>query len=123
MYRLLIHSPFFQVTILSLMTAFNLTQLFSSGPMPIDYRPKHQSFVASQVLPFATNFLLQVVERPEKEKSKQIRFIINDAVIPIADSYPGCSYDKDGFCAVETVVAALKKRIAEIDFEYDCYGK
>lgn len=46
----------------------------------------------------------------------------NDAVLPISGSYPGCPVNPDGLCAFDTVVSVLEKRIAEIDFNYDCYG-
>lgn len=48
--------------------------------------------------------------------------ILNDAVLPLHDSYPGCPEDPNGLCAVETVLEALRKREAEIDFEGDCFG-
>ena len=46
----------------------------------------------------------------------------NDAVIPIHESYPGCPYDSNGKCSFETVLTALRARIDEIDFDYDCFG-
>jgi len=46
----------------------------------------------------------------------------NDAVVPIDKSYEGCEYNADGLCAFDTVVAALQKRIGEIDFDYACFG-
>jgi hypothetical protein len=46
----------------------------------------------------------------------------NDAVVPVHGSYKGCPKNADGLCAFDTVVSALEKRIAEIDFDYDCFG-
>lgn len=46
----------------------------------------------------------------------------NDAVLPIDKSYPGCPSDENGLCAFDTVLAALEKRVKEIDFDYDCFG-
>lgn len=46
----------------------------------------------------------------------------NDAVVPISDSYDGCSDDPNGLCSFDTVVSVLQKRIDEIDFEYDCFA-
>jgi hypothetical protein len=46
----------------------------------------------------------------------------NDAVVPVADSYEGCTSDPNGLCAFDTVVSVLQKRIAEIDFDYDCFA-
>lgn len=45
-----------EVVVLDTLTALNLSALFSSGPLPVDSRPSsQQSFVASQVVPFATH--------------------------------------------------------------------
>ena len=45
----------------------------------------------------------------------------NDAVVPITN-YPGCPKDSNGLCAFDTVVSALQKRSAEIDYNYDCFA-
>ncbi|ADV21280.1 acid phosphatase [Cryptococcus gattii E566] len=111
-----------EVVLLDTLTAFNLTALFSTGALPVDKRVEGSSFVASQVVPFATHLVVQVLECANQTPTKQIRFIINDAVVPIDKSYEGCGSNKDGMCAFDTVVAALQKRIAEIDYDYDCHG-
>lgn len=46
----------------------------------------------------------------------------NDAVVPVADSYAGCEANEHGLCAFDTVVSVLQDRIAEIDFDWDCFG-
>ena len=46
----------------------------------------------------------------------------NDAVVPIDQSHPGCPWNKDGLCPIDTIASALKNRLAEIDFDYDCFG-
>ena len=46
----------------------------------------------------------------------------NDAVVPVAGSYAGCPEDEQGLCAFDTVVSVLQDRIAEIDFDYDCFA-
>lgn len=46
----------------------------------------------------------------------------NDAVVPLTGSYPGCAYDKHGRCALDTVINGLTARVAEIDFDYACFG-
>ncbi|WVQ85369.1 hypothetical protein IAT38_007534 [Cryptococcus sp. DSM 104549] len=111
-----------EVVLLDTFTAFNLTALFSTGPLRTDKRDDSSSFVASQVVPFATHMAIQVLECADQTPSKQIRFMINDAVLPIDKSYEGCEWNKDGLCSFDTVVAALQKRIAEIDYDYDCNG-
>lgn len=46
----------------------------------------------------------------------------NDAVLPLNESYPGCEANFHGLCSFDNVVELLKKRIEEIDFDYDCYA-
>jgi hypothetical protein len=110
-----------EVVVLDTLTALNLTALFSGGPLDIEKRTD-SSFSASRVVPFGTHLVVQVLECSSCIPSKQIRFIVNDAVIPIHDSYEGCDWNKDGMCAFDTVIAAWKKRIQEINFDYDCFA-
>ena len=49
-------------------------------------------------------------------------FLRNDAVVPIDQSHPGCPWSDDGLCPLDTITAALKNRINEIDFDYACFG-
>lgn len=46
----------------------------------------------------------------------------NDAVLPIDKSYPGCPQNAEGLCSFDTVLSALRQRVKEIDFDYDCFG-
>lgn len=112
-----------EVVVLDTLTAFNLTALFS-GP-PLNYATGNEgtnSFVASKVIPFATHFTTQILTCPARNQTKQIRFIVNDAVVPVADSHPGCPVDKDGLCPFDTMVKVLRARVDEIDFDYDCFA-
>jgi hypothetical protein len=111
-----------EVVVLDVLTAFNLTALFDGPPLSPTGNERSNSFVASRIVPFATHFTTQVLSCPAKSASKQIRFIVNDAVIPIDGSYPGCPADKDGLCSFDNVVSVLQKRSAEIDYAYDCLG-
>lgn len=108
--------------VLDTLTALNLTALFGSGPLRTDKRDDSASFVASKVVPFATHFHIQILECSDMVPTKQMRFMLNDAVLPIDKSYSGCDYNDDGLCAFDTVVAALQQRIEEIDFQYDCFA-
>ncbi|KAL1865799.1 hypothetical protein VTK73DRAFT_5046 [Phialemonium thermophilum] len=85
-----------EVVVLDTLTAFNLTALFCGPPLSVTGNRKDNSFIASKVVPFATHFTVQVLECPAYNESKQIRFIVNDAVIP--------------------------NRISEIDYNYDCFA-
>ncbi|KAJ9125111.1 hypothetical protein QFC22_000064 [Naganishia vaughanmartiniae] len=112
-----------EVVVLDTLTALNLSAIFSSGPPPLTGRPEQQhSFVASQVVPFATHLVIQVMECSQMSPTKQVRFLLNDAVLPIDKSYPGCPQNAQGLCSFDTVLSALRQRVKEIDFDYDCFG-
>ena len=137
-----------EVVVLDTLTAFNLTALFN-GPVSYTFgltltqrvhslenthyanaiKPLNpmmnlgqNSFVASKQVPFATHFTTQVLNCPARNVTQQIRFIVNDAVVPVADSHPGCPVDADGLCPLPTMIKVLQARINEIDFNYDCYA-
>ncbi|KAI2627147.1 phosphoglycerate mutase-like protein [Xylaria nigripes] len=109
-----------EVVVLDTLTAFNLTALFDGPPLDLKQNQKQNTFVASKAVPFATHFTVQVLECGAYEPSKQM--IRNDAVISVADSYPGCPEDPHGLCSFEHVVDILKDRIDEIDYDYDCFA-
>lgn len=44
----------------------------------------------------------------------------NDAILPLHKTYPGCRQDKNGLCAVPTVVKGLTARLAQIDHHKVC---
>ncbi|KAI1387370.1 phosphoglycerate mutase-like protein [Hypoxylon trugodes] len=111
-----------EVVVLDTLTAFNLTALFNGPPLSATENRRQNSFSASKLVPFGTHFVVQVLECPAYQPTKQARFLVNDAVIPIADSYSGCSADPHGLCSFENVVSVLKDRINEIDFDYDCFA-
>jgi len=111
-----------EVVVLDTLTAFNLTALFNGPPLSLNTNLGENSFVASKQVPFATHFTTQVLNCPARNVTQQIRFIVNDAVVPVADSHPGCGVDPDGLCALPTMINVLQARINEIDFNYDCYA-
>ncbi|KAH7092348.1 histidine phosphatase superfamily [Paraphoma chrysanthemicola] len=111
-----------EVVVLDTLTAFNLTALFNGPPLSPSGNRRQNSFVASKLVPFATHFTAQVLSCPAYQPTKQIRFLVNDAVIPINESYPGCPADPNGLCSFDNVVSVLQKRSAEIDFNYDCFA-
>ncbi|KAK7955847.1 phosphoglycerate mutase-like protein [Apiospora aurea] len=111
-----------EVVVLDTLTAFNLSALFKGPPLSLKQNERRNSFSSSRVVPFATHFTTQVLECPAYQPTKQIRFLVNDAVLPINESYPGCEANPYGLCSFDNVVSVLLKRIEEIDFNYDCYG-
>lgn len=65
-----------EVVVLDTLTAFNLTALFQGPPLSPKGNRGQNSFVASQVVPFATHFTTQVLSCPAYQPTKQIRFIV-----------------------------------------------
>lgn len=111
-----------EVVVLDTLTAFNFTALFNGPPLNGTQNNNNNSFVASRLVPFATHFTTQVLYCPAYQQPKQIRFLINDAVIPLSGSHQGCPSDANGLCSFDNVVSVLQKRSAEINFNYDCFA-
>ncbi|KPI35328.1 3-phytase A [Cyphellophora attinorum] len=111
-----------EVVVLDTLTAFNLSALWNGPPLSPNGNTHQNNFVASKLVPFATHFTSQILECPAMQPSKQVRFIVNDGVVPLYGSYPGCPQNANGLCDMDTVINVLQQRIAEIDFNYSCYG-
>ncbi|CAD0029230.1 unnamed protein product [Aureobasidium pullulans] len=111
-----------EVVVLDTLTAFNLTALFHGPALSPSGNQGTNSFVASKLVPFATHFTTQIMTCPSRNQTKQIRFLVNDAVVPVSDSHPGCPVDKDGLCGFDTMVSILQKRVQEINYNYDCFA-
>ncbi|GAB1736415.1 hypothetical protein NU219Hw_g7565t1 [Hortaea werneckii] len=112
-----------EVVVLDTLTAFNFTALFNGPPLNYTLGNEHtNTFVASKIVPFATHFTTQIMTCPARNQTKQIRFLVNDAVIPVHESHPGCPRDPDGLCPFDTMISVLQARAREIDFEYDCFA-
>ncbi|THY15987.1 phosphoglycerate mutase-like protein [Aureobasidium pullulans] len=111
-----------EVVVLDTLTAFNLTALFNGPALSPTGNQGTNSFVASKLVPFATHFTTQIMTCPSRNQTKQIRFLVNDAVVPVSDSHPGCPVDKDGLCGFDTMISILQKRVQEINYNYDCFA-
>ncbi|KAF9516142.1 hypothetical protein BS47DRAFT_1341238 [Hydnum rufescens UP504] len=110
-----------EVVVLHIITALNLTNFATDGPLPADHIPPNRKFIASQLAPFATNIQFQLLSCSSTPTPSQIRIIINDGVTPLT-SIAGCPDQKDGMCPVDTFVEAEKTVLREADWEWDCHG-
>ncbi|KAJ7314247.1 acid phosphatase [Mycena albidolilacea] len=117
-------------TIISAITvAMNFTTLVATGPLPATHIPPNRSYMVNQIAPFAANLVGQVLTCPSSSKSTSItstapthiRWLLNDAVVPLT-GIAGCANSKDGLCAFDTFVKGMQQRIAEVDFEFGCFG-
>ncbi|KAI7265764.1 phosphoglycerate mutase-like protein [Hortaea werneckii] len=113
-----------EVVVLDTLTAFNLTALFAGPPLNYTLGGNEglNTFVASKLVPFATHFTTQIMTCPARNQTRQIRFLVNDAVVPVHDSHPGCPVDPDGLCPFDTMLHVLQARASEIDFKHDCFA-
>lgn len=110
----------------AIVVALNLTTLAQSGPLPADQRLEPRSFISTQVSPFGAQLAAQVLTCPtapdSSSTSRHIRFILNDAIIPL-DGLEGCQTDKlTGMCDLNNFISGLQTRLSEIDYQQVCFG-
>ncbi|KAA1471753.1 phosphoglycerate mutase-like protein [Dentipellis sp. KUC8613] len=109
-------------TIISaIVTAMNFTSLSSSGPLPTDHIQKDRQWIVTHISPFASNMVGQVLSCPASDKPTHIRFVLNDAVVPLT-GIKGCKADKNGLCELSSFISGLQQRISEIDYQFDCFA-
>ncbi|EPQ60549.1 phosphoglycerate mutase-like protein [Gloeophyllum trabeum ATCC 11539] len=109
-------------TIISAIVAtMNFTSLAAGGPLPVDHIPANRSWITTQVSPFASNLVGQVLSCPASNVSTHIRWILNDAVMPLT-GLKGCQEDPNGLCELSAFIAGMQERMAEIDYDFDCFA-
>ncbi|KAF7318482.1 Phosphoglycerate mutase-like protein [Mycena chlorophos] len=117
-------------TIISaIVTAMNFTALAKEGPLPTDHIPDDHVYIVNNISPFASNLVAQVLTCPvpatpaldASGNSTHIRFILNDAVLPLT-GLSGCPSDENGLCPLGTFKDALAARIGEVDYQFDCFA-
>ncbi|KAF8521507.1 phosphoglycerate mutase-like protein [Gautieria morchelliformis] len=106
------------VVIANLLVALNFTTLAGNGPLPTDHIPNGQTYFVNQIAPFGSNLVGQVLSCSSSNTS-YIRFILNDGVVPLT-GIKGCTASPDGLCELDTFISAMKERISEVDFAFDC---
>jgi hypothetical protein len=135
-----LHTRRLLIYFIAVFTAFNFTSLAVNGPLPTDHIPHNQvyfsismeslsklkqncpqTYLAGQIVPFAANLVGQVLSCPASEMPTHIRWILNDGVLPLT-GIQGCPANLDGLCELSTFIAAMKQRIEEVDFDFDCFG-
>ncbi|KAJ7697690.1 histidine phosphatase superfamily [Mycena rosella] len=112
------------VVISAIVTAMNFTSLAANGPLPTDHIPPNHSYIVNNIAPFASNLVGQVLSCPATSasaSSTHIRWILNDAVIPLT-GIRGCKANSNGLCPLTTFIDGMKQRIQEVDFMFDCFA-
>ncbi|KAL4069727.1 histidine phosphatase superfamily [Scleroderma yunnanense] len=107
--------------IANILTTLNFISFAANGPLPTDHIPANRSYVISQMTPFASNLVGQVLSCPAAEEPTHIRFILSDGVVPLT-GIKGCTEDSEGRCPLVSFVSGMQERIGEIDFSFSCYG-
>ncbi|KZP00674.1 phosphoglycerate mutase-like protein [Calocera viscosa TUFC12733] len=105
----------------AIIVALNFSSLAATGPLPTDHIPANRSFIVSQVAPFGTQLVGQVLNCTSGAGPAQsyIRWLLNDASVPLTN-VPGCTADPYGRCLTSTWVSAMKTRIEQVSFANDC---
>ncbi|KAI0256229.1 phosphoglycerate mutase-like protein [Lactifluus subvellereus] len=102
--------------------ALNLTSLASGGPLPTDHIQRDRKWIISHIAPFATNLVAQLLSCPASTTTPtHIRWILNDAVVPLT-GVKGCPPNKNGLCDLATYIKGTQERIAEVDYQFDCFA-
>ncbi|TFY65739.1 hypothetical protein EVG20_g5356 [Dentipellis fragilis] len=109
------------IVVSSILVAMNFTSLAASGPLPSTYMPDDQSWITSQIVPFATRLVGQVLSCHADDEPTHIRFMLNDAVLPMT-GIKGCKANKHGLCAFDDFITGMQARVDEIDFQFDCFA-
>lgn len=105
----------------SIVTALNFSSLAATGPLPTDHIPRHRSYIASQIAPFSSQLVAQVLSCPASDEPTHIRFLLNDGVVPLTGIH-GCTEDSNGLCALPSFISGMHERIGEINFAHDCFA-
>ncbi|OCH96218.1 phosphoglycerate mutase-like protein [Obba rivulosa] len=114
----------------TVVTALNFTSLAANGPLPTDHIPKDQTYFVNQIAPFASNLVAQVMSCPasavtnSKSTSKEsyIRFLLNDGVVPLTGIAHCEEANKFGLCPTANFIQGMQQRIAEVDYNFDCFA-
>ncbi|POW05271.1 hypothetical protein PSHT_10866 [Puccinia striiformis] len=115
-----------ETVITAVVFALNLTSLAHSGPLPTDRRLEPRSFSSTHIALFGAQLAAQVLSCPtapgSSSTSKSIRFISNDAVIPL-DGLHGCETNLNtGQCDLDNFITGLETRLSEINYQQTCFG-
>ena len=107
--------------VIAILTALNISAIDTYGSLPFQFAPPSRTFLGSKLVPFNTELAVQVMTC-NSSSTPSMRFVLNDAVLPLDSSYKGCPSDVNGLCPVPTVLSALQARLAEIPYQYACHG-
>lgn len=117
--------------IISILTAFGLTQFASE--LPADRYPGDHNFTVSHLTPFGARLDMEIIKTPKPlspnrdgylrgGETKYIHFILNQRTVPLGKSFPECEERRDGWCELETFLRIQEGMEALARFDYACFG-
>ncbi|CAN8099809.1 unnamed protein product [Discula destructiva] len=126
--------------IVSILTAFGLTQFRDDPPLsPRAYPGKH-NFTVSHITPFGARLDMELIRAPrpvradrggadgyvdggEAKETKYIHFVLNQRTVPLGFSFPECDASRvDGWCELQTFLKVQEEMPKLANFEETCYG-
>lgn len=127
-------------TITSILTAFGLKQF--AQDLPTTGPPSDLQFISSEVIPFATRLVIEIITAPrpvsakrpkasdesaydmsqEEKETKYVHFVLNQRTVPLGRSFDECGDRDDGWCELETFLDLQRKSVKQADFEHSCFG-
>ncbi|CAH7670101.1 histidine phosphatase superfamily [Phakopsora pachyrhizi] len=102
----------------SIFTTLNFTFLAQYGPLPIDHLPESPSYRVEQTTPFGAHLNAQSMTC---NGESFIRFVLNDAVVPLSGLKTCEKNFKNGLCKTKHFIKGLKDRVHEINYQKICF--
>lgn len=125
--------------IISILTAFGLTQFRDDPPLSSTAYPGKHKFTVSHLTPFGARLDMEVIKAPKPVRAdrggsgyledesagetKYIHFVLNQRTVPLGYSFPECDASRvDGWCELETFLKVQDEMTKLANFEETCYG-
>lgn len=123
--------------IISVLTAFGLTQFRDDPPLSPKAYPGKHNFTVSHLTPFGARLDIEIIKAPkpvradrggdgylaEGGETKYIHFVMNQRTVPLGYSFPECDAGRlDGWCELETFLKVQEEMPKLANFDETCYG-
>lgn len=129
--------------LLSVITALGLEHFkYGSKGLPNDvsHAPLNRTFALSELTPFGARFMSEVWSCPNdssfqsldpilyvnprlgKDTKKFIRFVLNDAPLPL-EGLAGCKNAINGFCPLDGFLSGVEELKKHAQYQFACFGK
>lgn len=131
--------------IISILTAFGLTQFRDDPPLSPKAYPGKHNFTVSHMTPFGARLDIEIIKAPKPVRAdrkgsgyvesttaaaagggetKYIHFVLNQRTVPLGHSFPECDAARlDGWCELETFLKVQEKMPELANFDETCFGQ